>query len=181
MRWASGLTSVAAIGLLLAAGIAANTDAIKPRLVCEVFESDDPLEDFPVISAKTLPAAKRFDSKIAIEADKEPWPGTKLKENFYVRWTGIIRIPSDGNYRFFLESDDGSRLFIDDKRIVDNGGLHPMQEAEDRCDLKAGDHELKVEFFQGTGEYGCRLLWMRPNGEKEIVPASVLFHRKSQE
>ncbi|MCY2952958.1 MAG: PA14 domain-containing protein [Planctomycetota bacterium] len=98
-----------------------------------------------------------------------------------MRWNGITGIPSDGNYRFFLESDDGSWLFIDAKRIVDNGGLHPMQEAEDRCDLKAGDHEIKVELFQGTGEYGCRLLWMPPNGEEQIVPSTVLFHRRSQE
>ena len=181
MRRTIRLVFLAAIGLLFAAAIAAERDEIKPSLVCEIFEMDEPMEDFPLIPSKTLPTAKRFDSRIAVELGKDPWPGTNLKENFYVRWTGIIRIPKDAQYRFFLESDDGSRLFIDGKRIIDNGGLHPMQEVEEHCDLKAGDHEIKVEFFQGTVDYGCRFLWMPPDEKKEIVPSSALFHRKSQE
>ncbi|MCY2954962.1 MAG: PA14 domain-containing protein [Planctomycetota bacterium] len=183
MRCTTRFTIVAAIGLLCAAAIAARPDEIKPGLVCEIFDfdQDDPLEDFPVIPAKTQPAVKKIDSRIAVDAAAQPWPGTDLRENFYVRWTGIIRIPSDGRYRFFLESDDGSRLFIDGKQVVDNGGRHSMREVADRCDLKAGDHEIKIEFFQGDVSAGCRFLWRPPEGKKEIVPPSVLFHRQSQE
>jgi hypothetical protein len=43
----------------------------------------------------------------------ETFPGTQMSDHFYVRWTGKVRIPRDGKYTFFTESDDGSRLWID--------------------------------------------------------------------
>ncbi len=51
---------------------------------------------------------------------------TGLFDSFYVRWSDILRIPAEGTYTFYLVSDDGSRLFIDCKKVVDNGGPHTL-------------------------------------------------------
>jgi hypothetical protein len=116
------------------------------------------------------------DKQINFAATLEAFPGTKLVDNFYVVWTGKIRIPADGAYTFFLESDDGSRCFIDGAQVVDNGGLHEMQESPGKVELKAGDHVIKVEFFDAGEEAGCILSWKSAKTEKQVVPENVLFH-----
>ena len=50
------------------------------------------------------------------------------ENNFALRFTGKIKIPKDGSYRFFLVSDDGSKLHINGKEVVNHDGIHPMIE-----------------------------------------------------
>src|SRR5205085_5881427 len=82
---------------------------------------------------------------------------------------GALPISKDGNYTFFLESDDGSRLFIDGKQVVDNGGLHAMEEKSGEVELKAGEHVLKIEFFENEVDAGCKFSWQPPRSEERRV------------
>jgi len=60
--------------------------------------------------------------------------------------------------------------------VLDNGGAHAMEEVSGSMNLTAGDHVLKVEFFEKDIDAGCKMSWKGPKLEKQIVPASVLFH-----
>jgi hypothetical protein len=165
--------------LLLAATLtacAAAEKTVQPGLTGRYYQMTNSLEDFPAIPAGKKPDVERVDKQINIASTLEALPGTKLVDNFYVVWTGKIRIPADGAYTFFLESDDGSRLFIDDVQVVDNGGLHEMAEMVGKAQLKTGDHVIKVEFFDATEEAGCILSWKSAKIEKQVVPENVLFH-----
>ena len=165
--------------LLLAATLtacAAAEKTLQPGLTGRYYQMTNSLEDFPAIPAGKKPDVERVDKQINIASTLEALPGTKLVDNFYVVWTGKIRIPADGAYTFFLESDDGSRLFIDDVRVVDNGGLHEMQENLGKAQLKAGDHVIKLEFFDAGEDAGCILSWKSAKIEKQVVPENVLFH-----
>jgi hypothetical protein len=170
------------IALFLVAFVSASASPVvaagdlEPGLLGEYFDIGSSLEDFPVIPADKKPVVQRVDKTINFESTQEGFHGTKLVDFFYIRWTGKIRIPKDGNYSFTLESDDGSRLFIDGKQIIDHNGLHAMEEKSGEAQLKAGDHTLKVEFFENDVDAGCKLSWQPPAGSKEIVPASALFH-----
>jgi len=93
----------------------------------------------------------------------------------------MLRVPKDGKYKFTLESDDGSRLFIDNKQIVDNGGLHAMEEKDGEAELKAGDHPIKVELFEDEGEVGMKLSWEGAGLTKEIIPTAALWHEKDKD
>ena len=149
----------------------------EPGLLGEYFDLGGNLEDFPKLEGKK-PDLKRVDKTINFRSTGPTFPGTKLGNHFAIRWTGKIKIPKDGTYTFFLESDDGSRLLIDGKMVVDNGGLHDMQTQDANVDLKAGDHDLQIDYFENEndGGAGCVLSW-RPKGmEKEVVPASALSH-----
>jgi len=150
-------------------------DNTQPGLWAEFFAFDSALEDFPAIPADKKPAVQRLDKTIDVDAGDDAWPGTQLSTHFYIRWTGKLHIPQDGKYTFFLNSDDGSRLFIEGKQVVDNGGLHAAQEKSGEVDLKAGDHDLKLEFFQNEGEAVCKFSWQPPGKDKEIVPAAALL------
>ena len=151
-------------------------DALQPGLTGRYYQMPGSLEDFPSIPGGKKPDVERVDKQINFASTLEEFPGTKLKDNFYVNWGGVIRIPKDGDYTFHLESDDGSRLFIDGKQVVDHGGTHDMTEATGKTELKAGDHEIKVEFFDAEEDAGCILSWETSGKAKEVVPAAVLFH-----
>lgn len=165
--------------LLLAATLtacAAAENPLRPGLTGRYYQMTNSLEDFPAIPAGKKPDVERVDKQINFASTLEAFPGTKLVDNFYVVWTGKIRIPADGSYTFFLESDDGSRLLIDGAQVLDNNGLHEMQETPGKVELKAGDHVIKVEFFDAGEDAGCILSWKSAKIEKQVVPENVLFH-----
>lgn len=158
--------------------VAQDPRELKPGLLGEYFLVGEEIDDFPT-PKRLKPHVRKTDPAIDFKDTAEGFAGTELKDYFFVRWTGVIRLPEDGAYRFTLDSDDGSRLLIDGKLVVDNGGLHGMGERHGPpVELKAGNRALKLEFFENERGAGCKLLWTRPAGEKEIVPAGVLFHPK---
>jgi hypothetical protein len=171
--WLLFLVGVFGCGWVMAA------DELEAGLTCEVFGSDDALEDWPTIPADKAPTVKKVDVQVNFESTEDAWPGTQLTDQFYIRWTGVIKIEKDAKYTFYTESDDGSRASIDGKCVVDNSGLHGMEEkAGDPVELKAGDHEIKIEFFENGGGAGCKFLWEAEGITKDAVPAKVLFHKK---
>jgi len=89
---------------------------------------------------------------------------------------GYIDIPKDGLYTLYLVSNDGSELYLHDKLFIDNDGLHPVVESFRTVGLKAGNHPIKIKYFQGAGGEILKLLWEGPGIEKQEVPSSVLFH-----
>ena len=148
----------------------------EPGLIGEYFDIGSALSELPAISTDKKPIVTRVDKVINFESTMEKFYGTQLVDFFYIRWNGTISIPKDGSYTFTLESDDGSRLFIDGKQVIDHDGLHEMQEKTGNVELKAGDHSIKVEFFDNDEDAGCKLSWQPPGGIKGIVPAAVLSH-----
>lgn len=182
------MKSTKTVQLLLVAACVAFTSRIvsaaelAPGLKGEYFDLGNEVEDFPKLDDKK-PALKRIDKNINFRSTGPTFPGTKLDNHFAIRWTGKIKIPKDSHYTFSLESDDGSRLLIDGKTVVDNGGLHDMQEQEGSIDLKEGEHDLRIDYFENEndGGAGCVLTWRAKGQAKEVVPAGALFHEAGDE
>ena len=110
---------------------------------------------------------------------RKGFPGAKevLIEWFAVRFEGFIEAPESGLYHFGLKSDDGSRLYINGQKVVDNDGTHPPVYKQGKLQLKAGLHPILVEYFQGP-RYGInlQLYWLKPGMKKKtLVPAKRLF------
>ena len=78
---------------------------------------------------------------------------SKQTNNFAVRFEGVLRIERDGGYNFRVGSDDGSALYIDGKKVADADGVHPHQSGEGRATLAKGFHPIRVDYFQGGGEW----------------------------
>lgn len=152
-----------------------------PGLVSEIFGFENPVEDFPTIAKDKKPNVVKVDKQVAFETTEEKWPGTEYTDHFYIRWTGVLRVPKDGKYTLYTESDDGSRVYIAGKQVVDNPGLHAMEEKSGEIELKAGDVEIKIDFFENEGGAGCKFSWSAEGLEKQIVPATALFHKKGAE
>lgn len=96
-------------------------------------------------------------------------------ENYAMRFQGYINVPRDGLYTFYLQSNDGSRLWIGPDLIVDNDGLHSLDTRGGIAALRAGHHPITVEYFQAGMNYGLKLEWKGPGFEKGAVSEAVLF------
>jgi hypothetical protein len=78
------------------------------------------------------------------------FPGiSKRTEWFAIDYTGRFWIGKPGEYKFELTSDDGSMLYVDDKLVIDNSGLHPPVTLHGKVDLAGGIHNIRIEYFQG--------------------------------
>jgi alpha-L-fucosidase len=100
---------------------------------------------------------------------------TASRDNYGMVFTANLNIVKEANYKFYLASDDGSRLFVDGKRFVDNDSAHGTVEKTATVNLGAGKHEIKVEYFQIGGSAVLKLYYSSPDIEKQEIPASVLF------
>jgi hypothetical protein len=72
---------------------------------------------------------------------------------------GFIKINKDGIYSFSTLSDDGSKLFIDDREVVNNDGEHGSVEETGKAALKKGFHKIKVVYFDGGGGNELKVYW----------------------
>lgn len=79
------------------------------------------------------------------------------KDQFGLRFDGELNIKNDGDYKFHLHSDDGSRLFIDGEQVVVNDGIHAGQTKSGSAKLSKGIHKIRVEYFEAGGGEEFRL------------------------
>ncbi len=97
------------------------------------------------------------------------------KSNFGYVFEGFIHIPATGLYRFYTISDDGSTLWIDDEKLVDNDGLHGHKKVEAVTALEQGFHSVKICYFNGTGGQFLELGYSSIHQQEEKIPASWFF------
>jgi alpha-L-fucosidase len=100
----------------------------------------------------------------------------KRAEKYALSFTGFIRIDKNTQVTFFTESDDGSKLFINDEEVVNNDGDHGAQEISGKAFLKKGFHKIKILYFDSGGGNSLKVSMQTEGGSKIEIPAAVLFH-----
>jgi beta-glucosidase len=105
----------------------------------------------------------RVDNTISLHDSQPPAPGFPTI-NFSVRWSGRLVAPVTGRYEFTFTGDDGFRVFLDGKKIMDHWNEGPATPDTGSAELVAGKaYELRVEYFQAGGAYLAELSWQMPN------------------
>ena len=97
------------------------------------------------------------------------------KDNFGYIFSGYIEIDYPGTYEFQTISDDGSRLFINSKLIVDNDGLHSKKAKVGLIKLDQKRYKIVVEYFERGGQETLEVSWRGPGFEWSTIPAFRLF------
>lgn len=95
---------------------------------------------------------------------------------FALLFTGTLNAPKDGEYTFWLDSDDGGRLLINGQRVLDNDGSHGEgNEKTAKLTLKAGSLPLRLEYFQGgPSPLGLNVAWAGPGFRRRpLSPAAT--------
>lgn len=140
---------------------------IKPGLRYAYYEKAlDLLPDFSTMKPAATGAAETIDLTPAVKRDA-----------IALRFDGYIHAPHDGLYTFSLRSNDGSRLYLNGKTLVDNDGLHKMETKTGFAALRAGWHAIKVEYFESGGSEDLALFWAGPGIDFQPVPTAALGHR----
>ncbi len=101
------------------------------------------------------------------------------KDNFAILATGYLFLEKDENMVLQLGSDDGGKLFIDGKLVIDHDGCHGLEPKETEIALRKGYHSLRFEFFQASGGRGISLKWARAgDSELQSVSATNLLYKR---
>ena len=154
----SGMSSVFA-GKTLALGSGMGLKATyfnKPDFTGQSFTRIDPLIDFG-------------------------WPNNSPGQGFgpeywSARWEGSIEIPLSATYTFSTITDDGIRLWIDGKTVIDHWDPHGPTVDHGSIALEGGKkHDIKIDFYQNGGGSDMHLLWSTPCLQSGVVPTSQLY------
>jgi outer membrane protein OmpA-like peptidoglycan-associated protein len=97
------------------------------------------------------------------------FPGvTNRFEWFAIDYQGTIYVPASGDYAFKLLSDDGSKLYLDGKVVIDMDKIQGWDAADGKMRLTEGDHQFRLSYFQGPAtQLGLRLLYTPPGSDFE--------------
>jgi mono/diheme cytochrome c family protein len=120
----------------------------------------DKLPDFAGLKPAAAGQASGFDLSLA-----------RRPSDFALRFEGYLRLERAGEYRFHLTSDDGSKLFLDDKLVVANDGVHPPNTVSGAMTLTKGAHKLTAGVFNAGGGVELRVDIEGPGlGRQNLVP-----------
>jgi len=127
-----------------------------------------------------LPAFDALTPSRRVIVPRAELPPERPEDAFALRLRGALRVDTPGEYQFFLNSDDGSQLWIDGHRVIDNDGEHPPVVRSGKVNLKEGEHGIDVRFFEIGGGEALRLEWEGPGIARSLVPADRYSHRASR-
>jgi hypothetical protein len=118
-------------------------------------------------------AFRRIDQKLQFGMETYGYP-TGRNEDISIRWTGFLRITESGTYVLHSESDDGQRVWVDGKQVIDNWTDQGPTEKSAELELSAGLHPIKIEYYQASGGGSYRFSWTTPDGRKTLVPPEAM-------
>jgi hypothetical protein len=121
-------------------------------------------------------ATQRVDQNIDFSWGGGSPDSTVNTDQFSVRWTGLIEPDYSEDYTFYTSTDDGVRLWIDGKLIIDHWINQSEQEYSGVIHLTAGTKYLiTMEYFDNTGGATARLSWSSNSQQKTVVPKDNLY------
>ncbi|MBX9615574.1 MAG: alkaline phosphatase family protein [Caulobacteraceae bacterium] len=94
-----------------------------------------------------------------------------------VVFEGDLTLTTAGSYSFSLASDDGSKLYINGRTVVDNDGDHGVITAAGSIDLEPGKHALRVEYFNGGGGSWLGAWFEGPGVPRQFIDPNLLTPR----
>ena len=88
-------------------------------------------------------------------------PGRGIPFDWYsVRWTGTITAPRGGVRRLGVEGNDGYRIYLDDRLVLDDWMKRGYGTNVANVELLPGSiHQIRLEFFESTGNARIKLVW----------------------
>jgi hypothetical protein len=133
-----------------------------PRFDQFVFSRADPNVDYDWITYPT----------------QSPGPGIVAYSDYTVRWTGRIVAPYSETYTFYAAVDDGVRVWINHKLVLDDWSAHPLSQFSNQFTFQAGQQYLfKCEYLEvDGGGASVYLYWESPHTPKEFVPEDAFFY-----
>jgi len=134
-------------------------------------------EHYPNTTLSGVPRVIRNDYQVNFNWGLGHAQDRLADDNFSIRWRGKIEAPATGNYTFYVASDDGADLYINNQLLVNRFGQpQGITEFSGSINLEAGrKYYLDLQYVEFTGGADAELRWSGPGIPKQIIPRDVLF------
>lgn len=124
----------------------------------------------------TGPLTIRTDSRVDFDWGAGAPDSSMGADTFSVRWTGLLEAPASGTYTFYARTDDGVRLWVDGRLLIDAWLDQAATEWSGTTDLAAGARvSLRVEYYENSGQAAAELRWSGPGIAKDFIPSDRLY------
>ena len=119
------------------------------------------------------PQVTRGDARISFDwGDESPATGLN-QDGFSVRWSRILQLPA-GDYRFTVTVDDGVRLFVGDRTLIDGWQDQPSATHSQVIYLDGSPVTVRMEYYEATGEAEAHLSWHSLDITPTLAPTSAV-------
>lgn len=164
-RWSDGSTAATRTWITPGAATTLSATLSLRGLQATYFQNQD----------LTGPVLSRIDPTVAFDWGRgSPAPGVD-PDTFSVRWTGFVVPRYSQTYTFATTSDDGVRLWVDGRLIIDQWNPHSRRVDTGTVTLVAGARvPLRLEYFDRTHSAVAQLRWSSPSQVLEIIPVDRL-------
>mgnify|MGYP002638758274 CR=1 FL=1 len=152
---------------------AAPSPSTQPGAILEVYQIAESLSAIPRLDPDALPNVAKAVTTIDLSGENGGF--LPVQSKFFARVRGELYIPRAGQYHFRLISDDGSRLSIDDAKLIEHDGPHAALPKDGTVALKKGGHPFVIEYFDAGGAHSLRLEWKPPGAREFSLAPSELF------
>jgi GH43 family beta-xylosidase len=118
----------------------------------------------------------RTDATVAFNWGTAAPDASMGADNFAVRWTGQVQPQFTEDYTFYVSSDDGVRLWVDGRLIVDNWVNQSATEKSATLPLAAGrSYDIRLDYYDAASAAQVSLSWSSAHVAKQTIPAARLF------
>ena len=119
--------------------------------------------------------------RVAAVGQANAVPAFNRTSSFSARWKGKVVPQYSETYKFLLDGDDGTRLWVNGKCIIDNWRDNAGR-AEGTIELKAGQaSDITLEYFQRDGSARVQMAWSSPSQQQQVVPTERLYPLDAQD
>lgn len=132
---------------------------------------------YPNVKLEGAPALSRVDATVDFQWNSGS-PGTGVPaDKFSTRWHGKVQVPSNGVYTFFTRSDDGVRLWVNGRLLINNWTGHsPTYDQGVPVALLSGrKYDIQLEYFESGGGATMQLMWSYGTQARQVIPKGQLF------
>ena len=141
---------------------------LKPGLKYKYYEGNFlSIPDFSNLEAKKSGVAMEFNPEAIAER----------LDHYAIQYEGYIEIPSTGIYTFYSYSDDGSKVYVGNKLVVDNDGSHSARMRKGMISLEKGIHPIRVDYFEDFLGETLRLSMEGPEFKRSEIDFSHFSHK----
>lgn len=119
------------------------------------------------------PALVRNDPQIDFDWGTDSPAAQIPADNFSVRWTRSVSLATGGDYVFSVTADDGIRLKVDGKLLIDRWIDQPARTYTTSTYLGAGAHDVAVEYYERAGLARAQVSWVRSASPADTVTVTV--------
>ncbi|MEN8137621.1 MAG: glycoside hydrolase family 3 C-terminal domain-containing protein [Bacteroidota bacterium] len=108
-------------------------------------------------------------------------PDKKIQvDRFSARWTGKLIAPLTGKIRIGVKSNDGGYLYINNRLLVNNWGMHgPHQKSTELDVVKGEKYDIKVEYYEGGNNAEVKLGWQLTEPKTTISKQAVEYAKNA--